>query len=124
MSKHSPQKAAPFDPVSAPDFLPPGQLRELQLARLQDMVAHAFNHVALFRGRMSERGLKPGDIQSLDDIHAAAVLRQGGPARRLSVRIVRQPNERDRPAARLDGHDRASRLSSPTPSRTWMSGPT
>ena len=31
MSKHSIQKAAPFDPVSAPDFLPQGQLRELQL---------------------------------------------------------------------------------------------
>ena len=68
MSKHTIPKAAPFDPVSAPDFLPPGQLRELQLARLQNMVAHAFNHVALFRGRMSERGLEPGDIQSLDDI--------------------------------------------------------
>jgi phenylacetate-CoA ligase len=68
MSKHSLPKAAPFDPVSAPDFLPPGQLHELQLARLQNMVAHAFQHVALFRGRMSERGLEPGDIQSLDDL--------------------------------------------------------
>ncbi len=68
MSKHSIQKAAPFDPISAPDFLPPSQLRELQLERLQNMVAHAFNHVALFRRRMNDRGLEPGDIQSLDDI--------------------------------------------------------
>ncbi|MGD0411807.1 MAG: phenylacetate--CoA ligase [Verrucomicrobiota bacterium] len=68
MSKHTITKAAPFDPISAPDFLPPGQLRELQLARLQNMVAHAFHHVAPFRGRMSQRGLKPDDIQSLDDI--------------------------------------------------------
>jgi phenylacetate-CoA ligase len=68
MSKHSIPKVAPFDPVSAPDFLPPSQLRELQLARLQNMVAQAFHHVALFRQRMSERGLEPADIQSLDDI--------------------------------------------------------
>jgi phenylacetate-CoA ligase len=68
MSKHSHPTAAPFDPVSAPDFLPPAQLRDLQLARLQNIVAHAFHHVALFRGRMGERGLEPDDIQSLDDI--------------------------------------------------------
>ena len=68
MSKHTLPKAAPFDPISAPDFLPPSQLGELQLERLQNMVAQAYHQVALFRGRMGERGLKPGDIQSLDDI--------------------------------------------------------
>jgi phenylacetate-CoA ligase len=68
MSKQSTQKMAPFDPVSAPDFLPPARLRELQLARLRSMVAHAFNNVALFRHRMNGRRLEPGDIQSLEDI--------------------------------------------------------
>jgi phenylacetate-CoA ligase len=68
MSKHSIPKAAPFDPVSAPDFLPAAQLRDLQLARLQHIVAHAYDRVALFRDRMNERDLKPGDIQTLDDI--------------------------------------------------------
>jgi phenylacetate-CoA ligase len=32
------------------------------------MVARAFQHVALFRRRMNERGMEPGDLQSLDDI--------------------------------------------------------
>jgi phenylacetate-CoA ligase len=68
MSQHALHKPTPFDPVSAPDFLPPAQLRELQLERLKIMVARAFHHVALFRKRMTDRGLKPGDIQSLDDI--------------------------------------------------------
>ena len=68
MSKHSLPKVAPFDPISAPDFLPPGQLRELQFTRLKNVVALAFERVALFRSRMSERGLVPDDIQCLEDI--------------------------------------------------------
>ena len=68
MSKHTTHKAAPFHPVSAPDFLPPGQLRDLQLQRLQNMVALAYTNVALFRRRMEERGMEPGDVKSLDDI--------------------------------------------------------
>ncbi|MGP8202140.1 MAG: phenylacetate--CoA ligase family protein [Limisphaerales bacterium] len=68
MSKHTTHKAAPFHPVSAPDFLPPGQLRDLQLQRLQNMVALAYTNVDLFRRRMKERGMEPGDVKSLDDI--------------------------------------------------------
>ena len=68
MSKHPTPKTARFDPVSAPDFLPPAQLRALQLQRLQNMVALACHGVALFRSRMGERGLKPDDVRSLDDI--------------------------------------------------------
>jgi phenylacetate-CoA ligase len=68
MSKHSLLQVTPFDPISAPDFLPPNRLRELQLERLKNIVAHAFHHVALFRSRMQERGVEPGDIRSLDDI--------------------------------------------------------
>ena len=43
-------------------------MRELQLTRLQNTVAHAYERVALFRDRMGERDLKPGDIQSLEDV--------------------------------------------------------
>jgi phenylacetate-CoA ligase len=68
MSKHPIQKMAPFDPISAPDFLPASQLRDLQLDRLRNMVAQAFNNVPLFRRRMKDRGMEAGDIQSLDDI--------------------------------------------------------
>ena len=69
MSKHSLQKAAPFDPISAPDFLPPSPAcANCSWNACKTCVAHAFNNVALFRGRMEERGLEPGDIQSLDDI--------------------------------------------------------
>jgi phenylacetate-CoA ligase len=68
MSKHSVQKAVPFDSISAPDFLPPQQLQALQLDRLKKIVAHAFENVALFRDRMKALGLEAGDLQSLEDI--------------------------------------------------------
>ena len=54
-------------PVSAPDFLPLPQLRDLQLHRLKAIVQRAYDHVALFRKRLDERGLKPQDLQSLED---------------------------------------------------------
>ncbi len=68
MSTQSTPKTAPFNPISAPDFLPPSQLRELQLERLKKMVAQAFHNVALFRQRMGERKMAPDDVQSLEDI--------------------------------------------------------
>ncbi|MGA3181074.1 MAG: phenylacetate--CoA ligase [Verrucomicrobiota bacterium] len=68
MSKHPVHNVAPFDPISAPDFLPTAQLRQLQFQRLKNMVAHAFDRVPLFRRRMSDRNLQPADLQSLDDI--------------------------------------------------------
>ncbi|MGO8696885.1 MAG: phenylacetate--CoA ligase family protein [Limisphaerales bacterium] len=57
-----------FQSVSAPDFLPPPQLRDLQLRRLQAIVQRAYDHVALFRQRMEERKVAPKDLQSLDDL--------------------------------------------------------
>lgn len=57
-----------FHPASAPDYVPLPQMRQLQLTRLQAVVRRAWDHVALFRERMTARGLKPEDIRSLDDL--------------------------------------------------------
>ena len=57
-----------FHPASAPDYLPVPQMRDLQLDRLQTTVHRAFDHVELFRERMKAQGLRPGDVQSLDDL--------------------------------------------------------
>jgi phenylacetate-CoA ligase len=53
--------------ISAPDFMPVGELQATQLRRLQAMVGRAYENVKLFRQRMDERGLKPADIRSLAD---------------------------------------------------------
>jgi phenylacetate-CoA ligase len=68
MSKHANRQIRTFHPVSAPDFLPLPQLRDLQWQRLSAIVHRAYDHVDLFHKRMDERGLKPEDLRSLEDI--------------------------------------------------------
>jgi phenylacetate-CoA ligase len=57
-----------FHPVSAPDYLPLPQLRDLQLRRLKAVIQRAYDHVAPFRARLEERGLTPASIESLADL--------------------------------------------------------
>jgi phenylacetate-CoA ligase len=58
----------PCEPVSAMDYLPIPQLREMQLKRLQSVVADAFHHVPLHRERIRQSGMDPEHISSLDDL--------------------------------------------------------
>lgn len=44
------------------------ELEELQLNRLKWTVQHAYNGSPLYQKRLNESGIKPGDIQSLDDL--------------------------------------------------------
>lgn len=55
-------------PASAPDYLPARQLRDLQLARLQTIIARVCQNVDLYRRRFNQAGVKPVDIRSLEDI--------------------------------------------------------
>ncbi|MBR0414005.1 MAG: phenylacetate--CoA ligase [Clostridia bacterium] len=50
------------------ETMPREQLKELQLERLQKQIAHCYERVECFRNRMDEKGLKPEDIQSLEDL--------------------------------------------------------
>ena len=54
--------------ASAMDFLPLPQLRALQLGRLRGIVQRAYERVPMYRGRLDEAGIKPGDLTSLDAI--------------------------------------------------------
>ena len=54
-------------PLSKPDFMPVGELRALQLAKLQKIVAYEYDRVALFRRRCDENGVKPRDLATLAD---------------------------------------------------------
>ena len=56
------------DNFSASDYIAPEFLKKLQLARLQNMVVHAYKNVELFRKRMDERQVKPEDIKDIKDI--------------------------------------------------------
>src|SRR5690242_2243040 len=68
MSKAVKEAQVCFHPESAPDYLPLPQLRALQLARLKQVASRAYKNVQLYRDRMEERGVKPDDIECVEDI--------------------------------------------------------
>ena len=50
------------------ELAPPERLRELQLRRLQKTVEHAFEAVPFYRRALTEAGLDPRDVRTLDDL--------------------------------------------------------
>ena len=54
--------------ISKNDYMPVEELRALQLAKLQKLVAYEYERVKLFRTRCDEKGVKPRDIVTLKDI--------------------------------------------------------
>jgi phenylacetate-CoA ligase len=57
-----------MNPISAPDFLPMAQMRELQLHRLQGVVQHCYDNVEFFKNRLDQSNVSPKDIKTLEDI--------------------------------------------------------
>ncbi len=55
-------------PISKPDYMPRAELRALQLAKLQKLIPYEYEHVALFRRRCDEKGVKPRDLVTLKDL--------------------------------------------------------
>jgi phenylacetate-CoA ligase len=49
-------------------WLPANRIRELQELKLRKLVHHAYGHVAYYRELFDERGLKPPDIETVEDL--------------------------------------------------------
>ena len=50
------------------ETMPREQLRALQGERLRSAVAYAYERVPLYRRRMDETGVAPGDVKGVDDL--------------------------------------------------------
>ncbi len=50
------------------DQMPRSELRALQLKKLQTLIPYEYEHVALFRRRCDEKGVKPRDLATLEDL--------------------------------------------------------
>ncbi len=80
-----------------PGFKTPEELRDIQLQGLQWTVNHAYNGSPGYRKKLSDAGIRPGDIQSMGDLQrlpftTADDLREGYPFPLLCVpqdRVVR-----------------------------------
>jgi phenylacetate-CoA ligase len=51
-------------------FLPPEELRDLQLHRLRTQLEHAYRNCPFYRRRFDRAGLLPGDVRRLEDLAA------------------------------------------------------
>lgn len=58
------------------DHWPPEQHRAFQEERLRDVVEHDYEHVPFYRRRMEERGLRPEDLRTIEDLQKLPVLRR------------------------------------------------
>ena len=57
-----------INPISKSDFMPVGELRALQHAKLQKLIPYEYERVPLFRRRCDEKGVKPRDLVTLRDL--------------------------------------------------------
>jgi phenylacetate-CoA ligase len=55
-------------------WLTPAQVKELQEMKLRKLVRHAYQHVPYYRQKFDEAGIKPADIQTLEDLHKIPLL--------------------------------------------------
>ncbi|MCI5082705.1 MAG: AMP-binding protein [Saprospiraceae bacterium] len=51
------------------ETLPLEHLRKLQNERLQHLLQHVYHNVPFYKQQMNEKGLKPSDIQGVQDLH-------------------------------------------------------
>ena len=56
-----------YNPVSAQDYIPRPLLKQIQLQRLQRIVAHEYNNVEFYRKRMDEKGRLAGSANTAGD---------------------------------------------------------
>ena len=60
--------SVPFNPVSAPDYLPVSKLRDLQTERFRFIVRRAYDNVPFYKQRMDSMGVTPDDFKTLEDV--------------------------------------------------------
>ncbi len=57
-----------YDTLQRTQWLSSEQIRKLQDQKLQRLIHHAYDHVSYYRNLFDERGLKPTDIETIDDL--------------------------------------------------------
>ena len=60
--------SVPFNPVSAPDYLPMEKLRSLQTERMAKILRRAYENVPFYKESFDSMGVTPDSFQTLEDI--------------------------------------------------------
>jgi phenylacetate-CoA ligase len=81
-------------------WLPRAQLQEVQLAKLQRLLQHAYVHVPYYRQAMTRAGLRPEDVESIDDLTHLPLLEKHDVRKRLHFELFAD-NHRKRDMHRI-----------------------
>lgn len=63
-----------YEELKQSQWLQPTDVRKLQEAKLRAIVQHAYRHVPFYRERLDSLGIRPEEIQSVEDLHKLPVL--------------------------------------------------
>jgi phenylacetate-CoA ligase len=81
-------------------WLARAQLQEVQLAKLQRLLQHAYVHVPYYRQAMIRAGLRPEDVESIDDLTRLPLLEKHDVRKRLHFELFAD-NHRKRDMHRI-----------------------
>ena len=81
-------------------------MRSVQLEKLKKTVKHAYDNVSHYRNKMDEAGVKPEDIQSLDDITKLPFITKEDIAANYPTGTFCRADERYREDPRIFRYDR------------------
>ena len=70
------------------------KIQELQNTKLRKLINHVYQHVPFYRSRFDEAGLKPGDIQSSDDLWKLPILRKQDIQKNLTDLLAENANKK------------------------------
>jgi len=77
-----------LDELRRTQWLPPAELRELQLRRLRRQLAYAADHVGYWRERFAAAGVTADQVQSLDDLRRIPILTKAALRENLCFDLV------------------------------------
>src|SRR5262249_52984946 len=70
-------------------YLPPDELRDLQLRPLQRLLDHAYRDCPFYRKRFDRAGLVPSDVLRLEDLHALPPLSRADVQKHRDAMVAR-----------------------------------
>jgi phenylacetate-CoA ligase len=85
-----------YDELKQSQWLTLADMRELQERKLRRLVHHAYHHVAYYRQVMDDRGLKPADIGSLDDLAKLPLLEKAAVRENLYFDLLSDNHDKRR----------------------------
>ncbi len=77
------QAANYYEEMKRTQWLSGDQVRELQEQRLRKLVRHAYAHVAYYREVFDQAGLKPSDVETIEDLQKLPLLSKDNVRNRL-----------------------------------------